>query len=84
MRINALDSSIIIIYCLVILAFGVYVSRRKKKTTHEYFQAGGRLPWFIVGASFVATGMNTEQLVGMVGEAYASGRTMVRLMESVV
>lgn len=73
MLINTLDSSIIIFYCLVILVLGVYISRSKKRTTHEYFQAGGKLPWFIVGASFVATGMNTEQLVGMVGMGYEHG-----------
>ena len=72
-QLNLIDGTIIVVYCVVVLFFGSIISRKQKCTAHDYFQAGSKLPWFIVGASFVATGMNTEQMVGLVGQAYQYG-----------
>jgi SSS family solute:Na+ symporter len=70
---NMIDPTILVIYLVIILGVGVYFGRKKKETSADYFKAEKKLPWFVIGASFVATGMNTEQMVGMVGMAYKHG-----------
>ena len=50
-----LDWSIILIYIGVILVIGVYFSKRAGKSVEDYFLAGRKLPWWILGVSATAT-----------------------------
>src|SRR5688572_5794341 len=68
-----LDLSIFALYFIGIIAFGVWVARREKATTRDYFLAGDRLPWYAIGASVLASNISTEHFVGMVGWAYLHG-----------
>ena len=55
MGLAPLDWSIIIAYCLMALAIGVWFSKRSSSGTDEYFLSGRNLPWWIAGTSMVAT-----------------------------
>ncbi len=71
-----LDYLIFIIYTVVIIFMGFYVSRTKKgreKTAEDYFLAGKTLPWWVVGASLIAANISAEQFIGMSGSAFAVG-----------
>ncbi len=68
-----IDIGTIVVYCLAVMGVGFWVGRRGKATSNDYFLAGRRLPWFAITASFVASGMSSEQMVGMVGQAYQHG-----------
>src|SRR6266850_2355741 len=73
MRIPVLDSVIILIYILVILAIGVFSSRQKKMTGQVFFLAGRSLPWGIVGAALFASNISTIHLVGLTASGYNEG-----------
>jgi len=71
-----LDYLIFIIYTVVIIFMGFYVSRTKKgqqKTAEDYFLAGKTLPWWVIGASLIAANISAEQFIGMSGSAFAVG-----------
>lgn len=70
---NAIDTSIIVGSLLLVVAVGLWASRRKAETARDYFLASGRLPWYIIGAAFVSTSVSSEQIVGTVGQAYEHG-----------
>src|SRR5882672_5752633 len=73
MRIPVLDSVIILIYILVILAIGVFSSRQTKMTGQVFFLAGRSLPWGMVGAALFASNISTIHLVGLTASGYNEG-----------
>lgn len=58
---------------LVLLAGVGWWFGRKRKTSQEYFLAGRSLPWYVVGASYIASNISIEHFVGMVGAAVLYG-----------
>ena len=51
-----------------------YLAGRKERTgATEYFLAGKRLPWYVVGGSFVASNISSEHFIGMIGVAVVYG-----------
>lgn len=75
--VNWLDLSTLIIYFAVVLGVGMFKGRGARQDTSSFFVARGTLPWWVIAATFVATGMNTEQLVGQNGMAYQIGLPML-------
>ena len=76
MEFSALDIAVFIIYLLVIVSIGLWVSREKKgheKNTEDYFLAGKSLPWWAIGASLIAANISAEQFIGMSGSGFAIG-----------
>ncbi|HOZ48764.1 MAG TPA: sodium/solute symporter [Candidatus Hydrogenedentes bacterium] len=61
------------LYFVVLCAIGFWVGRKEKAASEDYFLAGRRLPWYVVGTSFVASNISTEHFIGMVGAAYVYG-----------
>ena len=78
MRFSFLDILVFLIYCSIVLAVGITVSRRvnKKKDSNSYFFAGNSLPWYLVGSSIIAANISAEQFVGMSGSGFAIGLTI--------
>jgi SSS family solute:Na+ symporter len=73
---GTLDYTVFIIYAIVILSVGLWVSRNKKgkqKTAEDYFLAGKTLPWWAIGASLIAANISAEQFIGMSGSGFAIG-----------
>ncbi|WP_158861179.1 sodium/sugar symporter [Lunatibacter salilacus] len=76
MNFTALDLTIFIGYCLLIILMGYFVSREKKghiKDSNDYFLASKALPWWAVGASLIASNISAEQFIGMSGSGFALG-----------
>ena len=57
-----LDTTIVVIYFLIVFAIGFYHSRRER-TSSDYFLAGQSVGWFAVGASLFATNISSEHLL---------------------
>lgn len=79
MNISVIDLVIFIVYCLLILLVGLFVSRKPKGETQDangYFLAGRGLAWWAIGASIIASNISAEQFVGMSGSGYAIGLAM--------
>lgn len=70
---NAVDITVIVASLLLVSWVGIWVSRRQENTAMGYFLASGKLPWWLIGPSLVATSVSSEQIVGTVGAAYAFG-----------
>ncbi|ENU1227522.1 sodium/sugar symporter [Providencia rettgeri] len=73
---STLDYGIFILYVLVIISVGLWVSRDKKgqkKGTKDYFLAGKTLPWWAIGSSLIAANISAEQFIGMSGSGFSIG-----------
>ena len=73
---QTLDYIIFGVYAVIIVLLGLWVSRTKKgteKTTEDYFLAGKKLPWWIIGASLIAANISAEQIIGMSGSGFVVG-----------
>jgi SSS family solute:Na+ symporter len=73
MKLNILDGSVFALYFGVVLALGVYAARQGKGTKRDYFLAGDKLTWWMVGGSIVAANISSHHLVGVMGTAYNRG-----------
>lgn len=74
---NTVDLLTIAGYFVVILAIGLWSSRGRKSSAAAYFTSKGTLPWWAIGMAYVATGLNSEQLIGMNGMGYFVGLPLV-------
>jgi SSS family solute:Na+ symporter len=70
-----LDIAIFILYGIVIIVVGNWLSRSKGKErdSADYFFANKSLPWFLVGSSIIAANISAEQFIGMSGSGFAIG-----------
>ena len=57
----------IVIYFIILLGIAVWVIRKKKENTEDYFLAGRNVGWFVVGASIFASNIGSEHVVGLAG-----------------
>lgn len=73
MHFGTLDYVVFIGYALLILAIGLWVSRKGEKTAEDYFLASKSLPWWAIGASLIAANISAEQFIGMSGSGFAIG-----------
>ncbi len=69
---HTLDLITIAGYLLVTLLIGLSFAKRKE-TSEDYFLAGRRLTWPVLGASLFSTNISAEHLVGLAGEAHRVG-----------
>jgi solute:Na+ symporter, SSS family len=58
--VTALDSAIVVSYLAAVLLVGLWASRRAGRNTSEYFLSGRSMPWWLLGASMVATTFSTD------------------------
>ncbi len=71
-HIGALDIGVIVLYLIIVLAIGVWVSR-KTETGEDLFLAGRSLGWSAIGFSLFASNISTTTIIGLTGSAYATG-----------
>jgi len=69
------DWTIFIIVLGLSLAYGLYMSYRRKasQSSSNFFLGGRNLSWPIIGATLFATNIGAEHLVGLSGDAYRYG-----------
>jgi solute:Na+ symporter, SSS family len=73
MHLAPIDMIIFVGYFLGIIALGAYASRKAGVTKRDYFLAGDKLPWWMVGGSIVAANISSHHFIGVIGTAYARG-----------
>lgn len=67
-------------YFFIVFGIALWVSRKPKdhqRNSEDYFLAGRSLPWWIIGASLIASNISTEQIIGMNGTAFESGIAVI-------
>jgi len=60
MHLATIDWGVMALYGVVVLAVGLYFTRRAGEDTNAYFLAGRTLPWWVLGTSMVATTFSTD------------------------
>jgi SSS family transporter len=68
------DWAVMVLYLLFVVGLGVLFSRREN-TTDDYLLGGRRMPWLIIGISYMVSLMSTISLVSVPGEAFNYGLT---------
>ena len=56
----------------LVIGVSLYASR-KEDSEEDYFLAGRRLTWWLIGFSLIASNISTEHFVGMAGRGYELG-----------
>ncbi len=72
-KLTLFDFAVFGLYMAATLALGFWVARRGGNTTRGYFLGDKRIPWYVVGASMVATDISSEHFISNVGGAYKHG-----------
>jgi solute:Na+ symporter, SSS family len=75
---TTLDYSVIVVYLIAVVIFGIKVSGRQR-TTSDYFLGGRDLPWWAVCFSVVATETSTLTVIGIPAVAYLGSLTFLQL-----
>ena len=57
---STFDISLIILFFVITLFIGIYVSKQSGKSSSEYFLSGRSMPWWLLGVSMVATTFSTD------------------------
>jgi len=73
LNLTALDLAAFAVYFIAVLALGVYAARKGARTKRDYFLAGDKLPWWMIGGSIIASNISSHHLVGAMGVAYKRG-----------
>lgn len=68
-----LDYCTFLLYIAVVCVIGFIMGRRQKETSESYFLSGRTLPWYVVGASFIAANISSEHFIGMIGASFIFG-----------
>lgn len=76
MQLSTLDWSIVGIYFFLVLAVGLYFSKKASSSLNEFFLSGRNMPWWLLGVSMVATTFSSDTpnlVAGLVRENGVSG-----------
>ncbi len=68
------DFVVVLVYLLVLVGIGAYISFRKKKSSeNEYFLAGGNLKWYSIGLTMWGTNVGPSMLIASCAIGYTTG-----------
>lgn len=70
---SSIDVVIILASIGLVVLVGIIAGRHRGDTASGYFLGGNKMPWWLIGTAFVATGISSEQMIGTVGAAYQHG-----------
>ncbi|MCP4332668.1 MAG: sodium/solute symporter [Gammaproteobacteria bacterium] len=71
-ELHPVDLGIIFAYALLMIGLGMYFGR-KHDNAQDYFLAGRRMIWPLIGISLFASNVSSTTLVGVAGDAYSTG-----------
>ena len=77
---EGIDYAAMAVYLILLTVVGYWSGRGEHANADDYFLAGNKLPWYVVGGSFIASNISSEQFIGMIGTAAIFG-TCVSMME---
>jgi Na+/proline symporter len=60
MLLNTVDWTIVIVFFVISLGIGLWAAKFANKDTADYFTGGGKMPWWLLGISMVATTFSTD------------------------
>ena len=69
MELTWTDVIVFLAFIGTVVAVSLYAGR-KERTSEDYFLAGRKLTWWLIGFSLIASNISTEHFVGMAGSAF--------------
>jgi SSS family solute:Na+ symporter len=72
MQLSWPDAVAFCLFIAFVIGVSLYASR-KEDTGEDYFLAGRRLTWWLIGFSLIASNISTEHFVGQAGRGYEIG-----------
>lgn len=69
---TSLDWTMILAYAVLVIALGFILAKRNHNA-EDYFLAGRRMTWPLIGLSLFASNISSTTLVGLAGDAYSTG-----------
>ena len=75
-KFGALDLSVLIVYLVGVVAFGLFMGWRQRKrseTGEGYFLAGHSLSWLTIGLALFSTNISALHLVSLAQQGYING-----------
>jgi SSS family solute:Na+ symporter len=79
MKLEWIDITIFVVYIVGIVLLGLYASKRASTSKRDYFLAGDKLSWWMIGGSIIAANISSHHLVGAMGAAYSRGFVAITL-----
>jgi len=73
LSLSLLDYLEFFLFIAALSVVGFLSGRGERSSSTEYFLAGRKLRWYVVGASYIAANISTEQFIGMVGASFLFG-----------
>ena len=73
---GAYDWATLLAYFTILLGVAWWVVRQKTDTSQDYFLAGKKATWLVIGASLFASNIGSEHLVGLAGTGASDGMAM--------
>ncbi|MDB4744839.1 hypothetical protein OAG43_03905 [Verrucomicrobia bacterium] len=68
-----LDWVVIILFIAGSLGIGIYMARRARNSTDDYFKGGGNMGWLMLGTSMVATAFAADTPLALTGWVVTKG-----------
>jgi SSS family solute:Na+ symporter len=72
MKLGILDLFTFITFLLVVVVVSLYAGR-KEENSEDYFLAGRKLTWWLIGLSIIASNISSEHFIGMSGKGFSLG-----------
>ncbi len=60
MILSAIDWFLILLFFVLSLGIGIWAARSGNRNSKDYFNASGKMPWWLLGVSMVATTFSTD------------------------
>lgn len=79
MQIQALDIVILVVYFLLMIGVGIYVTRRASKNLDSYFLGDKAMPWWLLGVSNASSMWDITGTMWLVSILFAHGMKAVFL-----
>ncbi|CAM2069292.1 Sodium/solute symporter [Sulfidibacter corallicola] len=73
---TALDTFTLVAYLVVISGLGIFFSRQNKGF-HDFMFGGGRMPWWAIGISLIATSVSATTFLGNPADTYGTNMTLL-------
>jgi Na+/proline symporter len=70
---GGVDYAIIAAYLLASIAVGVWMAKRSRRSLADFFASGGKLPWYLLGTSMIATSFAADTPLALSGMVRTEG-----------
>ncbi|MEM7683097.1 MAG: hypothetical protein AAF288_14180 [Planctomycetota bacterium] len=77
-KLGGIDWAVMLIYLVGVSVLGVKLAG-KQKGMDDFFRGGGRLPWYAVSASLIATTISAVTFIGVPAIAFSGNMTYLQL-----